>query len=155
MRNGFGVMRQRADKNVIQEASPDMGTTVLVRDARGLVTQKTDGRAVVTNMTYDNAGRMLTRTFPAATAENVTYTYDAFGSGATGNKGRGRLTGVTDQSGSTAIVYWRARHGDERDAHGVGAGLHGGLPVQFQQSGDAHHLPVGAAGQLHAQRGEH
>ena len=66
------------------------------------MTQKTDGRAVVANMTYDNAGRMLTRTFPAATAENVTYAYDSITGG---NKGIGRLTGLTDQSGSTAIVY--------------------------------------------------
>lgn len=46
---------------------------------------------------------MLTKTFPAATAENVTYTYDAFTAGT--NHGRGRLTGITDQSGSTAFIY--------------------------------------------------
>ena len=53
-------------------------------------------------MTYDNAGRMLTKTFPAATAENVTYTYDNV---TAPNKGKGRLTGITDQTGSTALVY--------------------------------------------------
>ncbi|MFT3673511.1 MAG: RHS repeat-associated core domain-containing protein [Aestuariivirga sp.] len=94
VRNGFG--------DAIQEASPDAGTTVFVYDARGLVTQKTDGRGVVTNLTYDNAGRLLTETYPAATAQNVTYTYDSV---AGGNKGKGRLTSVTDQSGSTAMVY--------------------------------------------------
>jgi YD repeat-containing protein len=49
VRNGFG--------EVIQEASPDAGTTTYARDLRGLVTQMTDGRGVVSNMTYDNAGR--------------------------------------------------------------------------------------------------
>jgi YD repeat-containing protein len=63
-RNGFG--------EVTQEISPDRGTTVYVRDLRGLVTQETDGRGVVTNRTYDNAGRLLTETYPAATAEKVT-----------------------------------------------------------------------------------
>jgi YD repeat-containing protein len=94
VRNGFG--------EVIQENSPDAGTTTYVRDARGLVTQMTDGRGIVSNMTYDNAGRLLTETYPAAAAENVTSTYDDI---ANGNKGKGRLTKVQDQSGTTEFVY--------------------------------------------------
>ena len=47
-------------------------------------------------------GRVTARTFPAASAENVAYTYDSTTSG---NKGVGRLTSLTDQSGSTAFVY--------------------------------------------------
>ncbi|NJM29784.1 MAG: RHS repeat protein [Rhizobiales bacterium] len=94
VRNGWG--------EVIRETSPDAGTTTYTRNPLGDVTQMTDGRAVVTNHTYDNAGRMLTRAFPAATAENVTYTWDSI---ASGNKGKGRVTSVTDQSGSTAWVY--------------------------------------------------
>ena len=62
----------------------------------------TDARGIVTNYTYDNAGRMLTKTFPAASAENVTYTYDSV---LAGNKGKGRMTSVTDESGSTSYVY--------------------------------------------------
>jgi YD repeat-containing protein len=81
--NGFG--------EVIQEVSPDAGTTTYTRDTRGLVTSETDGR-------------LLTESYPAATAENVTYTYDNVTTLAT-NKGRGRLTGITDQSGSIAYVY--------------------------------------------------
>jgi YD repeat-containing protein len=94
VRNGFG--------EVIQEASPDRGTTVTVRDARGLPTQITDGRSVVTQLTYDNAGRVLTKVYPAATGENLTYTYDDTTGG---NLGKGRLTKITDQTGSTAFVY--------------------------------------------------
>ena len=56
VRNGFG--------EVIREAAPDAGTTTYVRDLRGLVTQQTDGRGVVTNRSYDNAGRLLTETYP-------------------------------------------------------------------------------------------
>jgi YD repeat-containing protein len=47
-----------------------------VRDLRALVTQMTDGRGVVSKMSYDNAGRLLTVVYPAAVAENVTYNYD-------------------------------------------------------------------------------
>ena len=94
VRNGFG--------EVIRETSPDAGVTTYVRDLRGLVTQMTDGRGVVENRTYDNAGRQLTASYPAATAENVTYTYDNV---TAPNKGKGRLTKITDQSGSTSFVY--------------------------------------------------
>ena len=94
VRNGFG--------EVIRETSPDAGVTTYVRDLRGLITQVTDGRGIVANYANDNAGRVTSVSYPAATAENVTYTYDSI---AGGNKGIGRLTGITDQSGSTAYTY--------------------------------------------------
>jgi len=94
VRNGFG--------EAIQEASPDAGTTVYVRDSRGLPTQMTDGRGIVTNMTYDNGGRLTSISYPSAVVENITYTYD---STTGGNKGLGRLTSLTDQSGSTSWTY--------------------------------------------------
>ena len=57
--------------------------------------------------TYDAAGRLKTKSFPAVVAENIAYTYDQVSGG---NKGIGRLTSVVDQSGpapapSTAWVY--------------------------------------------------
>ncbi|MDE2384366.1 MAG: RHS repeat protein [Alphaproteobacteria bacterium] len=94
VRKGFG--------EVIQEVSPDAGTTTYTRDARGLVTSQTDGRNVVTNRSYDNAGRLLTETYPAAVGENVTYAYDSVVGSA---NGKGRLTSITDQSGSTTYTY--------------------------------------------------
>jgi RHS repeat-associated protein len=66
------------------------------------VTQKTDGRGVVTTFTYDAAGRMLSKSYPASAAENVTYQYDAT---AGSNKGKGRLTKITDGTGSVSFVY--------------------------------------------------
>jgi YD repeat-containing protein len=68
----------------------------------GDVTQMTDGRGVVTNYSYDDAGRMLSKTYPAAAAENVSYTWDSVTGG---NKGKGRLTSVTYQKGSMSWVY--------------------------------------------------
>ena len=47
-----------ASARSFEEASPDKGTSVYVRDARGLVTQRTDPRGTVTTFAYDNAGRM-------------------------------------------------------------------------------------------------
>ncbi len=94
VRNGFG--------DVIQEGGPDVGATALVRDLRGLVTQMTDPRGIVANFGYDNAGRLQSVSYPASSADNVTYSYDATSSG---NKGVGRLTGIGDGSGSTTRIY--------------------------------------------------
>ena len=94
VRNGFG--------EVIQETSPDRGVTKYDHDARGLMIMMTDARNVVTNFTYDNAGRLLTKSFPSAASFNVTFTYDSL---AGGNYGKGRMTGMTDSSGSAAYRY--------------------------------------------------
>jgi RHS repeat-associated protein len=94
VRDGFG--------EVIQRTSPDTGMTVYHYSAAGKVTQVTDGRGVVTNLTYDNAGRLLTKQYPAATAENITVTWDAT---ASGNKGVGRITRIDDASGSVEYTY--------------------------------------------------
>ena len=62
------------------------------RQSAGNRTRQTDSRGVVTNFTYDALNRLTTITYPAATAENVTYQYD---NTSNGNRGIGRLTGVT------------------------------------------------------------
>lgn len=94
VRDGFG--------DVIQRTNPDTGTDVFWYDANGNATKKIDARGIETDFTYDAASRILTQTFPAASAENVGFVYDAT---AGGNVGIGRLTSVTDQSGSTAFVF--------------------------------------------------
>jgi len=92
--NGFG--------DVIREVSPDRGTRTYWYDNAGRMTKLVDGDGEETDFTYDNSGRLLTQTFPDASWENLTYSYDDV---ASGDKGNGRLTSVTEQSGSTAFVY--------------------------------------------------
>ncbi|MFT3997439.1 MAG: RHS repeat protein, partial [Asticcacaulis sp.] len=92
--NGFG--------EVIREVSPDRGATTYWYDAAGRLTKTQDADGVETHYSYDNADRLLTRTFTGAPQEAMTFTYDAT---ASGNKGNGRLTGVTEQSGATGYVY--------------------------------------------------
>jgi len=86
---------------VIQETSPDRGTTVLHYSSDGYVSSMTDANAYVTNMTYDALDRIMTRAYPADATLNVAFFYDSAGHG----KGIGRLTGVTDQSGSLSRNY--------------------------------------------------
>ena len=91
VRNGYG--------EVIREVSLENGITEYVRDARGLVTQMTDARGIVTKYTYDNAGRLLTETYPAEPSANIIYTYDE------GENGIGELTTVTEGFGATGYSY--------------------------------------------------
>ncbi|MEL7487499.1 MAG: hypothetical protein AAGJ87_09835, partial [Pseudomonadota bacterium] len=94
VRNGWG--------EIIREASANRGTTDYVYDERGLMTQMTDARGVVTNYAYDAAGRLVSETFPASPAENVTYVYDQ---STPQNHGVGRLASVYDANGSIAFEY--------------------------------------------------
>jgi YD repeat-containing protein len=94
IRNGWG--------EAIRESSPDVGTTDYVRNALGLVTQKTDGRGYVSNYAYDDAGRLTAIAYPASGGENTSYGYDSV---AGGNKGKGRLTSMSTGSGNTTFTY--------------------------------------------------
>jgi YD repeat-containing protein len=94
VRNGFG--------DIIQRTSPDSGTTIYIYNALGKPTQITDGRGVVTNLTYDNAGRLLSKQYLASSGENITYTWD---STASGNYGIGRITQIQDGSGTIQWTY--------------------------------------------------
>ncbi len=87
--------------DLIELSSPDTGVTVYRVDAAGNRTQQTDAAGNVVQMTYDALNRLVARTYPNDPAENVAYAYDQ----PAGGYGVGRLTEVTDQSGSTAYVY--------------------------------------------------
>lgn len=87
---------------LIEEVSPDRGTLTYWYDKADKVTKIVDGDGVQTDFTYDASGRRLTATFPSASAENVTYTYDSV---AGGNVGKGRLTSVNDETGASAYRW--------------------------------------------------
>src|SRR5712692_1959097 len=102
--------------NPIEVSSPDTGTTVYVVDDAGNRIQQTDAAGVVMQMSYDALNRLAARTYPADPAENVVYHYDEAAAGF----GIGRLTSVTDSSGSTAYVY-DARGNVVQETHVIGA----------------------------------
>ena len=94
--DGFG--------NVIREVSPDRGITDYSYDEADRVTQVTDADGTATAYTYDAAGRTLTEASskPGLPTQTVSYSYDDQSGG---NKGKGRLTGASDPSGSAAMVW--------------------------------------------------
>jgi len=85
----------------IKIVSPDTGTTTFIYDTAGNLLKRTDARGVVVTFTYDALNRPLTQSY-SDTSENIVYSYDDT---ASGNKGVGRLTSVTDQTGSTSYFY--------------------------------------------------
>jgi len=91
----------------LAEISPDRGTLSYTYDAAGNRLSQTDARGVVVNYSYDALNRLTSVTYPASSGENVTYTYDDT---ANGNYGVGRLTGITDESGTVALVYNHLGH---------------------------------------------
>ncbi|TXI48173.1 MAG: RHS repeat protein [Lysobacter sp.] len=89
--------------------SPDTGSTAYEYDAAGNRTKQTDARGKVTNYGYDALNRLTTVTYPTAAALNTTYTYDTTQTGCLTDEtfGKGRLTKIADQSGTTIYCYNR------------------------------------------------
>jgi len=108
--NGFG--------EAVQEVSADRGTISYTFDERGLVTSMTDGRGTLSNYTYGNGGRITSRIFPGASAQDQTFSYDGT---ANGSEGEGKIATINDEAGS---IYRSFSGGgklslDRRDIEGV------------------------------------
>lgn len=86
----------------LEEISPDRGGISYAYDTADNVTSLTQANGEVSNYTYDALNRLLQVSYPANPQENINYTYDENGAG---QNGIGRLTGITDSSGSTAYQY--------------------------------------------------
>jgi len=84
--------------NLTQLTSPDTGITTYTYDDAGNRLTQTDARGITATYTYDALNRVTTISYPD-TSLNVTYTYDQ------GSHGIGRLTSVTDSSGTTDYTY--------------------------------------------------
>jgi YD repeat-containing protein len=94
--------------NLTRLSSPDTGVSSSGFDAAGNLTSQLDPRGVSTSFTYDALNRLTAATYTPPAGSSIApvaiaYTYDQ------GVFGLGRLTGMSDPSGSTAYSY---------DAHG-------------------------------------
>ncbi|WP_444902555.1 RHS repeat-associated core domain-containing protein [Microbulbifer sp. SSSA007] len=88
--------------NLLKLVSPDTGTSTHVYDTAGNLTSSTDARGIVSKLTYDALNRLTSIDYPASPSEKATFTYDSIEGG---NKGRGRLTGYSNDAGSTVLTY--------------------------------------------------
>ncbi len=86
--NGFGDLTQRV--------SPDTGTTTFAYNTYGQRTSMTQAGSLTTSYGYDSLGRVTTVT---AGSQSQNFTWDSC------TKGKGRLCGVGDPSGTLGWVY--------------------------------------------------
>jgi RHS repeat-associated protein len=85
---------------VSQVASPDAGTSGYLYFPEGSVYTKTDAKNVTVTYSYDDASRLTGISYPDA-SRNVTFAYDNLSA----SYGKGRLTNMTDPSGTTTYRY--------------------------------------------------
>lgn len=88
----------------IRTISPDSGTTTRLFDPAGNMTQETDARGIASNRTYDAINRISSVSYPNS-AYNISYTYDSLST----PYGKGHLTQMTDQSGTTNYTAYERR----------------------------------------------
>jgi len=114
--------------------NPENGTISYNYDNNGNLIARTDARGVVMHATYDNLNRLLTKTYTDGTTPAVTYTYCQSQSGCNIANGRGRLTAVAVNGGTT--VYYNAfdamgritQHSQQHPQ------MNGGNPYTFSES---------------------
>jgi YD repeat-containing protein len=99
VRNGFG--------DVVQEVSPDRGTSTYSYDIYGRMTSAKDGRGQQLNYTYDLLDRLTSKT-PAGrpASEVVSYIWDT--AALAGSYGIGRLSSISDNG--TSITRFKYDH---------------------------------------------
>ena len=87
--------------NLTALSSPDTGGTGYTYDTAGNRSTQTDARGVVSTYSYDALNRLTGIAYPTSSL-NITYAYDQAASGCYNT---GRLTQITDSSGSTTYCY--------------------------------------------------
>ena len=83
---------------VVSTTSPDTGITRYAYDEAGNLRYKKDAKAVTVEYAYDNLNRVTVADYPGTT-DDIAYTYDLR------TNGKGRLTDMTDPSGTIAFGY--------------------------------------------------
>jgi RHS repeat-associated protein len=95
-RNKITSYTYNALGDLTQQVSPDTGTTVQTYDSGGNLKTKTDARNKTGTYSYDALNRVTQLVYPDQT---ITYGYDQ------NTNGKGRLTSLSDGSGSTSFSY--------------------------------------------------
>ena len=95
---------------VTQITSPDTGTQTLSYDKAGNLNSSTDANGQTVNYSYDALNRLTRVQYANHSQYNIQYDYDQHqldnqAAPASYNAGIGRLTGIVDASGSTALRY--------------------------------------------------
>ena len=112
---------------VISEISPDRGTSSCSYDEAGNLTTRTDGNLVTTFFEYDALNRLVSKSYPQA-ENDVTYQYDQ------GQYGIGKLTGMTDSTGSS--VYSYNQYGERTSQSRTSDGITVDIGYEYNDNGE-------------------
>ncbi|MCK5831914.1 MAG: RHS domain-containing protein [Methylococcales bacterium] len=93
--------RYNAFDNLLEKNSPDTGITTYTVDSAGNRLSQTDAKGILTTYTYDALNRLTSVNYPDSNL-NISYQFDE---NAAGQNGIGRLTTMTDASGTTKYHY--------------------------------------------------
>ncbi len=85
--------------------SPDTGITIYTHDSAGNIKTQTDAKNITVTYSYDALNRLTDVTYPDS-SENIHYDYDEYDNWDDVNFGRGKLTSITDSSGTTSYKYY-------------------------------------------------
>ncbi len=85
--------------------SPDTGSTIYTHDSAGNIKTQTDAKNITVSYSYDALNRLTDVTYPDS-SENIHYDYDEYDNWDDVNFGRGKLTSITDSSGTTSYKYY-------------------------------------------------
>ena len=87
--------------------SPDTGHTAYAYDRAGNRSSQTDNRGITANYTHDALNRVVSVAYPGGDNTSLAYDQSNAVTGCTGSYPAGRLTRITDPSGTTTYCYDR------------------------------------------------
>ena len=90
---------------LVSRKSPDAGTTNFSYDPAGNKIGQRDARGVEVRLSYDALNRLTQIKYPSSPGEDIRYSYDGDNLSDAHPAGIGKLTGLSDGSGSTAYLY--------------------------------------------------
>ncbi len=133
--------------NLVEIISPDTGTTTYDYDAAGNRISSLDSRGVSVNYRYDALNRLVEILYPDYLGQNTLYHYDDTSGG---NPGIGRLTSISDASGSSYYRYNALGHVIEKQATTAGTSLT--LQYQYGAQGQLVGITYPSGRQVHYER---
>lgn len=91
--------------NVVQQASPDTGVVSAAYDAAGNVRTRLNARGITATYTYDALQRATRIVYSKAGLSTLTHDFEYDGGAGAAPNAKGRLTKVSDATGSTSWTY--------------------------------------------------
>lgn len=91
--------------NVVQQASPDGGVVTAGYDAAGNLLTRTNSRGIAATYTYDALQRVTRIVYAKAGLSTLTHAFEYDGGAGGTPNAKGRLTKLTDGSGTTVWTY--------------------------------------------------